>query len=172
MNDFNDLINKHGKEVAGDQLVIKAKATKKSSQIRAYGMIPTRLWMGHLVPAFSTLSAFARLLYLYLLSAPTANMAGLYYLNWNAVPSEVGLELEQTITAREELVNAGLISYDTSSKEVWIRDYIQLQVSDEPLNQNDKRMIGLQRTIQQARSVSLRQRCLEELELIQGMSIS
>jgi hypothetical protein len=116
--------------------------------------------MGHVVPAFVGLPMEAKLLYLYLNSAPAANITGLFYFRWQMAQIEMGMEQSQLAGARNALEEAGLIAYDAATQEIWVQDFIKLQVSETPLQLADNRTVALRQSIEGVCSSKLKEQCL------------
>lgn len=165
--DFNDLAANMGAKQMGarmneaiDNLPVGGKPFK---QHREYGKVLTGMWMGDRVPAFSGLSIAAKVVALYLVSSPHANMLGLYRLPIAYLAADTGLTRPDAEEALKELAEAELVSYSTEQQFVWVRYFIPTQVlaDTECLKANDNQSIHAQRVFDSLAGAPFRNDLLE-----------
>lgn len=105
---------------------------------RAFGVVPTALWRkGH---AARGLSTPGRLLLLYLLTAPTATLSGLYRLSRATMAEETGLDGGALATALAECERAGLVRFDAAHDVVWVVPMAAAQLGAR-LKPGDRRVV-------------------------------
>lgn len=109
---------------------------------RWYKLRPT-FWTGDTGRALRK-SPGARIVAVYLLSCPTANVYGLYHLALPTVALETGLPLKAVQEAFRELDRIGFASYDPDSQFVWVRQMAAQQL-EAPLAPKDYRTTNAQR---------------------------
>jgi len=149
--DFCDVLssNKGGEPVQRVAAAIRdaPRKAKPFNQRRQYGTVPSDLWLGERLPGFRKLSSEAKLLALYLLSSPHANMLGLYKLPLAYMAGDIGLTNEAVRAALNELENAHLASYDDETEYMFVRYFIETQVlaEEERLHPKDNRAVHAQR---------------------------
>lgn len=146
MTDFNDMTQQHGPKKVGDAVNAAIAETpgrrRRSSQRRAYGTMPSEVWLGIAIPGFLSLSAEAKLAEVYLLSSPHANMLGLYWLPLPYMARETRLSEERIGAVIEELEDAEMIKYDPASEHVFVKHFVKTQVlgQNDGLKANDKQV--------------------------------
>ncbi len=91
----------------------------------------------------------AQVLALYFLTAPAANMIGLYYLSMAAICNETGLT-ESEVSENLELIK-DIVTYDTKNDMVWIPEFAAYQLGDH-IHGNDKRRVAILRDLSLAGS--------------------
>lgn len=148
MDDFNDMVSRLNPTEAAS-LIKRGLSKPRSIQHREYGQVPSKLWMGQVVPQFLQLSVEGKLLYLYLLSCHHSNMAGIFHLRWEYVAVDVGLDHAKVQEARRELEAASLIKYEDNLYRVWVVDFLETQVTQVPLLAKDNRVQALRRILSQ-----------------------
>jgi len=82
-----------------------------------YRAIETQLWHD---PRVRSISAHAKLLFLYCITCPNGNMGGIHYLPLSSASRETGLTTEELHAALHELVTAGLVKWDEPNEVVWV----------------------------------------------------
>jgi hypothetical protein len=80
----------------------------------------------------------------YLLTAPTANMLGLYYLPLPMLAHESGVPLEGASKALRWLSEEGFAHYDAASEMVWVVNMAAIQIGDD-LDIKDKQVSGIRK---------------------------
>jgi hypothetical protein len=84
-----------------------------------------------------------QLLAIYLLTAPSSTMTGLYYLAKPTAAHELAMSLKRLEAALSVLVSNGFCKYDKKNEVVWVVDAVLSQVDDKPLKHNDNRVKGV-----------------------------
>lgn len=160
MTDFNDRAIS-GEGNIGERFSAKFRGKTRSIQHREYGRVPSKIWMGHVLPQFADLTPDAKLLYVYLLSSHHANMAGLYHLRWEYAAIDIRMTPEAVHAARSELLETELIEYDEQCHMVWVCDFLATQVSEAPLAPQDNRVVGLVNLLRSIGDSNLKRRFAE-----------
>ena len=132
MTDVNDVAQEVGLKVVQEGLNAAIGATpqkrRRSGQRRSYGTIPSEVWLGIEIPGFLSLTADAKLVVIYLLSSPHANMLGLYWLPLPYMAREMRLSEERIGAAIETLEAAGMVKYDAASEHIFVKHFVKTQV--------------------------------------------
>jgi hypothetical protein len=90
---------------------------------RQYGKLPRARWGEH---AWTSLSADAQWLYMYLVSQPTTDSAGVFQIRVSKwAKSAHGMTTQRASTAAKELRETGWIAVDHDTEEGLIRHYIR-----------------------------------------------
>ena len=119
--------------------------------MRAYSQVAPTFWTGTTGREIRYLGRATQLVALYLLTCPSANMAGLFYLPLPTLSHETGVALA---TAKRILKNLGELEfahYDVRSETVWVVAMARYQVGEE-LKPGDKRIPAIVRELEQYRS--------------------
>lgn len=90
--------------------------------MREYGQVQCALWTN---PRFKTLSADARLLFVYLLSGPHSNGLGCYALPMGYVCADMKWVSERVSKGFQELFQNGFSSYCETTEFVFIQGYLK-----------------------------------------------
>ena len=165
--DFNDLLAQMGPEKLGNAMKEHIRPMpvggKQFKQHRDYGKVLTGMWTGERTAAFAGLSPPAKLVALYLISAPHANMLGLYRLPLAYVAADTGLTSTETQDAMNELSEAELVSYSADRQFIWVRYFIPTQVlgDDGCLNPLDNKSVHAQRVFESLAGAPFRNDLLE-----------
>ncbi len=109
---------------------------------RTYARISPAFWVGDTGRELRRFGTDAQLVALYLISGPSANMIGLYYLPLCLVVHDTGIPLEGVDKALRNLYAAGFAEYDPDREEVWIPEMARHQIG-ESLKAGDKQAIGV-----------------------------
>ncbi len=86
----------------------------------------------------------------YLLTNPSANMIGLYYLPLPTLQHEVGISREGAMKALRRLSEVEFAYYDTPSEYVWIPEMARFQIGVS-LKPDDNRVKGIQKEVESHR---------------------
>lgn len=111
--------------------------------MRDYGKVSPKFWIGSTGKALRKQGVEAQLVGLYLLTAPLANMLGLYYMPIYTVAGETGLGLRGASKGLQGCIQAGFCRYDEDSEMVWVVEMAHYQIADR-LERTDKRSKGVQ----------------------------
>jgi hypothetical protein len=110
--------------------------------MRDYGKIAPTFWTrgsGRLLRGHRDAQTVA----LYLMTCPSANMVGLYYLPLPTLCYEVGeLDTQGASEALRRVAEAGIAFFDASCDMVWVPNMAARQIGEE-LDPRDKRRIGV-----------------------------
>lgn len=105
--------------------------------MRDYGKVASTFWTGETGRAIRH-DQTAQIVALYLMTAPTANMIGLYYLPVVTIAHETGSPFEGASKALRSLCELGFCSYDEASEVVFVRKMARFQIGEE-VKASDKR---------------------------------
>lgn len=111
--------------------------------MRDYAKVSPKFWVGKTGKALRKQGAEALIVGLYLMTAPNANMLGLYYLPMCNIAHETGLGFEGASKGLQGAIEAGFCAYDEDTEMVWVYEMASYQVADR-LKPDDKRCIGVQ----------------------------
>lgn len=81
----------------------------------------------------------AQLVALYVVTCPSANMIGLYYLPITLLAHEVGISIEGARKALRRVETAGFAYYDEVSELVWVPNAAAYQIGDELIGADKRR---------------------------------
>ena len=128
--------------------------------MRKFTTVSPKLWTSRRFRALS--SDDARLLYLFLMTGPYQNIAGVFPL-MDAIPQELlGWDAARYTKARQKLVEGEMICFDEVTGEIMVRRWFQNTIEKAP---SPKTYIGAQRTLaEDVESETLREAALAELE--------
>lgn len=112
--------------------------------MRDYAKIGPKAWQGATFKVLRKKGPKALVVGLYLMSAPTSNMLGLYSLPVLYMAHETGLGPEGASEGLLDCIEAGFCSYDEDSEMVWVHEMAKYQIA-EALSSGDKRCKGIQK---------------------------
>ena len=118
--------------------------------MRDYAKISPRFWTGPTGRAVRALGPEAVVVALYLLSCPSANMIGLYYLPIPTLAHETGIPFEGACKALRSLSEAHFAHYDEGEEMVWVPEMARHQIEEE-LKAGDHRCKGIWKEAEQFR---------------------
>ena len=118
--------------------------------MRGYATISPQFWTGDTGRKIRAFAPEVRLVALYLLSAPNANMIGLYYLPLPTMAHEVGISIEGASMALRSLADVDFARYDDHSEIVWVIRMAAYQVGGQ-LKPGDKQCAGVQKQLDEYR---------------------
>lgn len=118
---------------------------------RDYAKLSPRFWTGNTGREIRRLGRDAQVVALYLVSAPGANMIGLYYLPIPTLAHETGMTPEEAMAALRCLSGSGFAHYDDASETVWVPEMARHQIA-ESLKPADKVVKAIHREAEQHRS--------------------
>lgn len=122
--------------------------------MRTYAKVSPRFWTGSTGRAIREMGPDCQLVALYLLTAPSSNMIGLYYLPLPTVAHETGMTLEGASKALRRVADGVFAHYDEASETVWIVNMARDQIGEQ-LKPSDKQAIGIARQLEEHRASSL-----------------
>jgi len=98
--------------------------------MRKFGVVAPQFWTGETGKALRGEPHHVRILAIYLMTSPHANMIGLYYLPWVLVGHETGLTIEESTEGMKALDNLGFAKYDETTEMVWIPKMAKYQIGE------------------------------------------
>src|SRR5579872_3738626 len=116
--------------------------------MREFSKLYSQFWIGRTGKQIRRFGPECQIVALYLLSAPTANPLGLYYLPKQAIAHETGLALEAVQASLQSLAGIGFCAYDELAETVFIFNMARYQIGVS-LKLNDKRVTWVKRLIEQ-----------------------
>jgi hypothetical protein len=112
--------------------------------MRQYGKVAGTFWTGKTGRELKAKGPEAVIVALYLMTCPTSNMLGLYWLPKMYLEHETGLGSEGASKGLVWAIEAQFCSYDEASEVVWVKEMAAWQI-DMELTGADKRIKGVQR---------------------------
>jgi hypothetical protein len=110
--------------------------------MRDYSKVAPQFWTGCTGRRIRELGDDALIVANYLLTCPSANMIGLYYLPLPTLCHETGRTLEGASKALGSLETIGFAAFEGENELVFVREMARFQIADR-LNPRDKRVIGI-----------------------------
>ena len=99
--------------------------------MRSYGKISPRFWVGNTGRELRREGPLPRLIAMYLCTAPSATMTGIYYLPIPLMAHEVGCSVRRARKALAVLVQKGFCQYDEDREIVWVVNMAREQIGEE-----------------------------------------
>jgi len=127
-------------------LVVHAPTTE-GTPMRDYGKVLPQYWIGETGRRLRAAGRDAQLLGLYLLTCPSANMLGLYYLPLPLLAHEIGMDAATVTQALARIAEAGFAYYDAASEMAWIPEMARFQLGS-GLKKDDNRVRAIHREYQ------------------------
>lgn len=121
--------------------------------MRDYGKVSPQFWTGGTGKALRRDPDAQRVAF-YLMTAPHANMIGVYHLPAVYVANDVGMTLEGASKALARLSEAGFCTYSEASEWVFVHNFAEHQVG-ETLRPGDNRLVGIVRELQKVADPAL-----------------
>ena len=87
-----------------------------------YGAVHTQIWQSR---DFRALTAEAKMLFLYLLTSPHANLTGVYLLPLAYAQEDMGWDQDTMLNALEQLIEAEMVKYDHDARVVCVLNYMK-----------------------------------------------
>lgn len=113
---------------------------------RDFAKVLPQFWTGETGRWLRKQGAEVQVVSLYLLTCPTANMIGLYYLPIPTLCHETGLSREGALKALQRVSEGGFAYYDEAREEVWVPQMARYQVG-ELLKSGDHKIVGVRRLL-------------------------
>lgn len=110
--------------------------------MRDYGKIAPTFWTGQTGKSIREMGRDAQVLALYLLTCPSANMIGLYYLPLPTLMHEVGMTEEGALKALRSLSEVGFARFEGVFEHIFVPEMAAHQIG-EPLDKKDNRVKGV-----------------------------
>jgi hypothetical protein len=114
--------------------------------MRDYGKVSPRFWTGESGRAMRG-KPNVQVVAMYLITAPGANMIGLFYLPMVLIAHETGMSETEAKGALDTLSRLGVAHYDHHQEIVWVPEMARHQIDDE-LRGGDKRKGGVLRELE------------------------
>lgn len=111
--------------------------------MRDYSKVSPKFWIGKTGKALRKQGPEAMIVGMYLMTAPTSNMLGLYYLSLGTIAHETGLGMQGASKGLQSAIQAGFCAYDEESEVVWVYEMASYQIA-ESLKESDLRVKGVQ----------------------------
>lgn len=111
--------------------------------MRDYGKVGPQFWIGQTGKKLRGCME-ARIVAMYLMTAPGSNMIGLYYVPLGSIAHETGLGIEGASKGLQWAIEAGFCKYDDTTEMVWVVEMAKFQVAEQ-LVEKDLRCKGIQR---------------------------
>jgi hypothetical protein len=112
--------------------------------VRDHAIVCSQFWTGETGRFLRECGADAQRVALYLLTAPSSTMIGLYYLPLPTLEHEVGIKREGALKALRSLQEAGFAAYDGATETVFVREMARFQIGD-VLDPKDNRVKSVER---------------------------
>jgi len=112
--------------------------------MRDYAQVTPKFWFGSTGKKLRASGPHAQLVALYLLTCPSANMLGMYYLPKVTIAHECGLPLEGASEGLQRCIDAGFCAYDEDAEVVWVYEMAFFQIADD-LKPADNRCSNIQK---------------------------
>lgn len=116
--------------------------------MREYAKVSPLFWTGETGRALREKGHEAMLVALYLLTCPSSNMIGLYYLPLTTLAHETGLTLEGATKGLRWASEAQFAFHDAPSEVIWVPEMARWQIAAE-LKPGDKQIKGVLRELSQ-----------------------
>lgn len=120
--------------------------------MREYGKIAPTFWNGETGKKIRKAGRDAQVVACYLVTAPSSNMLGMYYLPIPVIVHEVGITPEGALKALRSLLEAGFAQYDEASEHVFVFRMAYYQVGD-VLKAQDNRVISIKKQLENLRKI-------------------
>ena len=115
--------------------------------MRKYGKVTPAFWTGETGRSLRG-DANAQRVALYLLTCPSANMIGLYYLPLPVLQHEIGLSRQGALKALRRVSEVGFAEYDDVTEHVWVPEMACYQIG-ESLKADDNRRIAILKQLEE-----------------------
>jgi len=112
--------------------------------MRDYAKLAPRFWHSAVCKELRRRGSEGVVVALYLISAPTSNMLGVYELPVLYMAHETGLGIEGASKGLRDCIECGFCSYDNDTEIVFVHEMAKWQIADS-LSQGDKRCKGIQK---------------------------
>ncbi|BDU72940.1 hypothetical protein [Mesoterricola silvestris] len=114
--------------------------------MREYGIISPAYWKGQTGRQIRAMGPMAQLVGCYLMTAPTSNLIGLYYLPLVLVAGETNTTVEEVTQIMQALAAIDWAYYDQDTETVWVRNMAFYQVA-ERVERADNRWAAIYREL-------------------------
>lgn len=114
--------------------------------MREFALVRPTFWIGRTGRWLRTQDSVVTNVALYLITCPSSEMSGLYYITIQAIAHGIGASETDTLKALKALSDEGFLMYDFDSEAVFIVNMARYQLG-EYLNPGDKRISGLKKAL-------------------------
>ena len=118
--------------------------------MRDFAKVCGRFWNGETGRKLRAAGRDAQTVALYLITCPSSNMLGLYYLPLPTLCHEIGITKEGTSKALRRVSEVCFAFYDEASEHVWVPEMAKWQLGTS-LDPKDKRVTGIKRKLETLR---------------------
>ncbi|HEY2411587.1 MAG TPA: hypothetical protein VGI40_05070 [Pirellulaceae bacterium] len=122
--------------------------------MRDYATVKSSFWTGETGRKLRALGRDEQLLAIYLITCPSSNMLGLYYLPLAVIAHELGMNQEGASKALRRVRETGFCQYDEDAEQVWVVEMAAYQVGGE-LSSGDNRVKAIHKMLEGARKSQL-----------------
>ena len=98
--------------------------------MREYAKVAPQFWTGTTGKRLRGMGRDVQVVALYLVTCPSANMLGLYYLPLPTLCHEIGMKPEGALKALRRVSEGGFATYDTASEHVWVKEMARFQIGE------------------------------------------
>ena len=118
--------------------------------MRDYAKVAPQFWTGDTGRFLRSCGPETQVIALYLMTCPSANMIGLYYLPLPVLVHETGIPFEGASKALRRASEGGFAHYDEATETVWVVEMARFQVGDK-LEKKDNRVKAIAKELQSYR---------------------
>jgi hypothetical protein len=133
--------------------------------MRDYARVSPQFWTGDTGQQILALGSDAVVVALYLMTCPSANMIGLYYLPLPTLSHETRIPFEGASEALRSLSRIGFCYRDEATQTVWVPEMARFQIGlqiGEALKAGDNRIKGIARELEPYRKSTHYRRFIEK----------
>ncbi len=123
--------------------------------MRDFAKISPAFWSGQTGRSLRS-DPDAQVLAFYLMTAPHANMIGLYYCPIQYITTDTGLSSEGACKALSRLEDVGFCEYDAANEWVWVIAMARFQIASQ-LKANDKQVVGVRNELSRVPDIELKE---------------
>lgn len=106
--------------------------------MREYSKVSPRFWIDEMGKKIKKYGVECRLISIYLLTCPSSNMIGMYYLPLSTISNETGISLVKVKRIINQLKAINFCDYDDYMEHVWVKDMAYYEIGE--LKENDNRI--------------------------------
>ena len=106
--------------------------------MREYSKVSPRFWIDEVGRKIKKHGIECRLISIYLLTCPSSNMIGMYYLPLSTISNETGISLVKVNRVMSQLKAINFCDYDDYMEHVWVKDMARHQIGE--LKDKDNRI--------------------------------
>jgi len=114
--------------------------------MRRYAKVAPQFWTGTTGRAIRAAGRDVQIVALYLITCPSANMIGVFYLPLPTLCHEIGMSAQAARRALARLAELRFATYDAASEHVFVHEMARFQIA-ESLRPGDKQIPGIVRDL-------------------------